>query len=448
MTTVKLFEQDSHLKCFTATVQACMPAEAGGAEPRWEVALNQTAFFPEGGGQAADIGSLGAARVLDVREENGRILHLVDAPLTPGGMVAGKIDWDHRFPLMQLHSGEHIVSGLVRKHHGFDNVGFHMGTDVVTIDFNGALTEAELAAIETLTNEAIFANLPVAGRYPEPVLLKELAYRSKREIDGAVRVVSIPGCDDCACCGVHVKRTGEIGLVKLLSSRRYKGGTRVEMVAGRMALRDYDARHRQITAISVALSAKPLETAQAVARLQGEVEALRHELAGIRERQLAAMADSWLAQADASQTALPGNGRVLVEPNLTPPEVRKLVLLLVEQTQHRAREARPLTPKEGGRADWYVVVSGQYGAQCLYAAGVVATDTAMFTDAAMRADGAMRADAEMRTDATMITDARVVATHLRQACGARGGGAAGLVQGSAEVPAAELVRALKTMTVG
>ena len=434
MTTIKLYEQDSHLRHFTARVLGCVPVstETKGVL-RWEIELDQTAFFPEGGGQAADRGTLGQVAVLDVRETNGRVLHVVDAPLVPGETVAGEVDWDRRFPLMQLHSGEHIVSGLVRGHHGYDNVGFHMGTEVVTIDFNGELSEADLVRIETLANEAIFDNLPVEARYPESHVLKELSYRSKREIDGAVRVVSVPGYDDCACCGVHVKRTGEIGLVKLLSGRRYKGGTRVKMVAGRMALRDYEARHRQIMAISAALSAKPLETAQAVLRLQSELDALRHEFAGFRERQLKATASGWLAHSCAPEEGLPNQGRVFMEPNLTPSEVRRLVLLLVEQAQRAAREASDMAASGRDWADWYVVVSEQEGAHCLYAAGT----TAM-----------AGADPSGGAEEGAMTDVRLVAAHLRKACGARGGGTAGLVQGSAEVSGMELVQAMRNIPVG
>lgn len=445
MTTIKLFEQNSHLRQFMAKVMACVPFTPTEEDtPRWEIALSQTAFFPEGGGQAADMGTLGEARVLDVQEKGGRILHLTDAPLVPGEMVAGEVDWDHRFPLMQLHSAEHIVSGLVRKHHGFDNIGFHMGSDVVTIDFNGELTEPALAAIETLANEAVFANLPVEARYPEPESLADMLFRSKREIDGAVRVVTVPGYDDCACCGVHVKRTGEIGLVKLLSARRYKGGTRIEMVAGHLALRDYAARHRQITEISVALSAKPLETAQAVLRLQTENEALHRDLAHYREQRLRARAEELFEEQSGLEAVLPGNGRACIEEGLTPPEVRKLVMLLIERAARQ--QSVPIiaageTHSAKASPGWYMVLSPVAEGGCLYAAGVtVAESMPAHTN---RSETKMADTTVPGTD--NLTDARLVASHLKNACDARGGGAPGLVQGSAAVPAAQVLAILREL---
>lgn len=447
MTTIKLFEQDSHLRQFMAKVMACVPFIPTEEDtPRWEIELNQTAFFPEGGGQAADMGTLGEARVLDVQEKDSRILHLVDAPLVPGEMVPGEIDWDHRFPLMQLHSGEHIVSGLVRKHHGFDNIGFHMGSDVVTIDFNGELTEPALAAIETLANEAVFANLPVEARYPEPEFLADMLFRSKREIDGAVRVVTVPGYDDCACCGVHVKRTGEIGLVKLLSSRRYKGGTRIEMVAGHLALRDYAARHRQITGISVALSAKPLETAQAVLRLQAENEALRHELAHYREQRLRARAEELFEEQSGFEAVLPGNGRACIEDGLTPPEVRKLVMLLVERAIRQQSAPVAVTEKAHPAKispGWFMVLSPAEEGGCLYAAGVTVAEA--MAEHTKKSDKKAANTTVPGTD--NLTDARLISSHLKNACNARGGGVPELVQGSAEVAAAQVLVVLRELTL-
>lgn len=231
--TEKLYETDSHLCDFTAKVLSCEPL----SDAEWMVLLDRTAFFPEGGGQPADVGTLGSALVKDVKEQEGCVQHRTDAPVPVGAEVHGHVDWNRRFPMMQLHSGEHIVSGLVRQLHGFDNVGFHMGSDAVTMDFNGELSDLDLREIEERANEAVFANLAVSALYPEPDRLSGLAYRSKKERVEDVRIVSIPGYDACACCGVHVARTGEIGLIKLLFARRYKGGTRVEMVAGWMALR-------------------------------------------------------------------------------------------------------------------------------------------------------------------------------------------------------------------
>ena len=441
MITEKLFEQDSHLQSFTARVLRCEPMEA-----QWAVVLDRTAFFPEGGGQPADIGMLGGVQVRDTRDEKERILHIVDKPLVPGTEVEGMVNWSHRFALMQLHSGEHIVSGLVRQQYGFDNVGFHMGSEAVTIDFNGELGESDLRTIEMMANGAIFANLPVEARYPDPESLAAMTFRSKRQIAGAVRVVTIPGYDDCACCGVHVKRTGEIGLVKLLSSHRYKGGTRVEMVAGHLALRDYSARHQQITEISTALSAKPLETARAVLRLQAENESLRHELENYREQRLRTRAEVLFREESGMEQALPGNGCVCMEAGLTPPEVRKLVLLLVEL----ANRQQAVSPDAYGGKDaarfspgWYVVLSPAAEGGCLYAAGV---PNAEERGKPTKQDGTKTGELSS-SGMGRITDARVLAAHLKNVCGARGGGAPGLVQGNASVPAEQMLMALRELTL-
>ena len=439
MITEKLFEQDSHLQSFSARVLTCEPIE-----DQWAVVLDRTAFFPEGGGQPADIGMLGGVQVCDTRDEKGRILHVVDRPLTPGTEVAGVVDWPHRFALMQLHSGEHIVSGLVRQQYGFDNVGFHMGAETVTIDFNGELGESEIRTIEMLANGAIFANLPVEARYPDSETLAAMTFRSKRQIDGAVRVVTVPGYDACACCGVHVKRTGEIGLVKLLSCHRYKGGTRVEMVAGHLALRDYTARHQQITEISTALSAKPLETAQAVLRLQAENETLRRELENYREQRLKARAEVLFREESGKEQALPGHGCACIEAGLTPPEVRRLVMLLVEQV---SRQQTVSSDVDGGKhagfkPGWFVVLSPAAEGGCLYAAGVPYAEE---RGKPAKQDTTMTG---VRSSSWMgrLTDARVLAAHLKSVCGARGGGSPGLVQGSASVPAEQMLAALRGLS--
>ena len=208
--TVKLFYQDSHLKEFEA--QVVSSRECGDC---FETELDRTAFFPEGGGQYADTGTIGGVRVLDVQEKDGRVLHITDAPLIPGEKVTGRIDWAERFMKMQQHTGEHIVSGLVHARFGYNNVGFHLGREDCTMDFDGEITPEELREIEKKANRAVWENLEVQVLYPSEEELAEIDYRSKIEIEGKVRIVVIPGYDVCACCAPHVKRTGEIGLIKL-----------------------------------------------------------------------------------------------------------------------------------------------------------------------------------------------------------------------------------------
>lgn len=263
--TEKLFYEDSHLKQFTAVVQECLKSG-----DRYQVVLNRTAFFPEGGGQYADTGMLEAVHVLDVQEKDETIYHLTDGELIPGTEVTGRIDWEERFMKMQQHTGEHIVSGLVHARFGYRNVGFHLGTTDCTMDFNGEIKKEELLEIELEANKAVIQNMDVIVTYPSVEELESLEYRSKIEIEGQVRIVTIPGYDVCACCAPHVSKTGEIGQIKLTNVQRYKGGVRVTMLCGFRALADYNRKLQAARQISAALCAKEDETAEAVVHLQEE----------------------------------------------------------------------------------------------------------------------------------------------------------------------------------
>lgn len=202
--TKKLYDLDSHLSVFSAQVLACDPAGEG----RWQVLLDQTAFFPEGGGQLPDQGTLDQANVLDVQESGPDILHTTDAPLTVGTSVTGTLDWPLRFRRMQCHSGEHIVSGTAHSLYGCTNVGFHLGENEVILDFDKELSQEQLDTIETIANQVIWENRPVLAEYPDPAVLRDLEYRSKLDLTENVRIVTIPGCDVCACCAPHVNAPG------------------------------------------------------------------------------------------------------------------------------------------------------------------------------------------------------------------------------------------------
>ena len=308
--TEKLFYEDSHMRTFTAVVLECGPVgegaleasaqaadtregerdpEASGRtgeipeEKRYQIVLDRTAFFPEGGGQYADTGQLQAdsevVRVLDVQERDGKIFHITDRPVLAGSTVSGQIDWAERFMKMQQHTGEHIVSGLVHARFGYDNVGFHLGSTDCTMDFNGEITREELHEIELRANEAAAANLDIQVSYPSGEELAGLEYRSKIEIEGQVRIVTIPGFDVCACCAPHVKKTGEIGVIKLTHVQRYKGGVRVTMLCGFRALADYDRKSESVRRISASLCAKEDEVAEAVEHLKEECARLKARLA-------------------------------------------------------------------------------------------------------------------------------------------------------------------------
>lgn len=277
--TKKLYYEDSHLKEFTATVLSCEERlTAKGKKDGYAVVLDQTAFFPEGGGQLGDRGWIDGVEVYDTHEKGGVILHYTKTPVEVGKTITGKLDFAERFSRMQEHSGEHIVSGIVHRLHGYDNVGFHLGSENTTLDFNGELSEGQLLEVERLANEAVFADLPVQISYPSKEELKTIDYRSKIEIEGQVRLVEIPGVDLCACCAPHVNHTGEIGMIKLISCDRHRGGCRVTMLAGVRALKDYQEKQAQVTAVSVALSAKPEKIGEAVLRLKEQQEVTRFQL--------------------------------------------------------------------------------------------------------------------------------------------------------------------------
>lgn len=291
--TRRLYYENVYIKEFDAQVLECRPAKDG-----FHVLLDESAFYPEGGGQPSDVGSLGKIQVKEVQEKDGELLHYTDEPLTPGERVHGQIDWEHRFDLMQQHSGEHMVSGLVHEAFGYDNVGFHMGNDVITIDFNGPLTEKEMEAIEADVNEKIWKNIPVEITYPSPEELERLPYRSKKELTGRIRLVNFPETDLCACCGTHVTHTGEIGLVKLLSVVKFREGVRMEMLCGKRAMAYLNAMEGQNHRVSVKLSAKPGETAQAVERLYEENYRLKGRIMELEEAMFASEAKGCAGKGD------------------------------------------------------------------------------------------------------------------------------------------------------
>lgn len=230
-------------------------------------------------------------RVYDVQEKGEQIFHYLEGELEEGKTVTGQIDWDKRFSRMQQHSGEHIVSGIVHARFGYDNVGFHLNDELCTLDLSGPLTKEELREVENAANEAVFANVPVQISYPSKEKLKTLDYRSKIEIDGQVRIVTIPGYDVCACCAPHVYFIGEIGLIKLVQSQNYKGGIRITMLCGRRALKDYQQKEESVKAIMGSLSAKEELIAEAVERVKEECTQLKSELAETRYQILEAQAE-------------------------------------------------------------------------------------------------------------------------------------------------------------
>ena len=265
MATEKIYYQDAHQAAFQAQVLSCQPGKHG-----YDVVLDRTCFYPEGGGQPGDTGFLSGVRVTDTHERSGEIVHFCEQPLAEGQTVDGQIDYERRFAFMQLHSGEHILSGVVHRRFGYENVGFHMGADFVTIDFSGMLTPEELSAVEAEANEWVWKNVPIEIAYPDAEALKTIPYRSKKELTGQVRLVRFPGSDLCACCGTHVTHTGEIGAVKILTVENFHEGIRLTMICGKRVMDYLNMVNDQNRQVSMKLSAKIGETAAAVARLQDE----------------------------------------------------------------------------------------------------------------------------------------------------------------------------------
>ena len=273
-TTEKLYDKDSYLQEFQATVISCEQK----SETTWSIVLDKTAFFPEGGGQTGDTGWLNDAEVIDTREKAGIIYHETKEPLEIGTVAAGKIDFAARFDKMQQHTGEHILSGIVCATYGYNNVGFHLSAEITTLDFDGEISAEQVRDLEIKVNQAIHANIPVQVKFPTKAELSEMEYRSKIEIEGQVRIVEIPKIDRCACCAPHVRTTAEVGLLKIQSCDRHRGGCRLTIVCGMRALKDYQQKQESVGKVSAALSAKPDKIAEAVKHLQEQQTSLREQL--------------------------------------------------------------------------------------------------------------------------------------------------------------------------
>ena len=335
--TIRLFDQDPQLRTFTATVLACEEKDG-----QYLVTLDRTAFFPEGGGQGADHGTLGGANVLDAHEHGGVIAHLTDAPLAVGETVTGCVDSLRRLTMSQQHSGEHMFSGLVCRLFGYDNVGFHIGSDAVTMDFNGPLTEEDVLRVERLVNEAIWEDKPIKAYVPPKDELEAMHYRSKKALTGDVRIVSIDGVDTCACCGTHLMTTGGVGQVKVIGLAKYKSGVRVSILCGVRALEYENMIQQQVKEIGKTLSVKLHETAQATQCLLAERDQLRYE-----NEQLGMRLFEAEAKAEAGSAI-----RLVVADMLAASQLRKAAGLLAAG----AKLAVVIAPREDG---WNFAMSSQ-----------------------------------------------------------------------------------------
>ena len=305
METEKLYYADPFLTEFDARVLACEAVKDGFA-----VVLDRTAFYPEGGGQPYDTGVLGGAEVLDVHEKAGVITHKCASPLPVGAAVHGKIDRARRFDHMQQHSGEHIVSGMLCSAFHCDNVGFHLGADTVTIDYNADISWEQVQDIERRANRYIWENHPIHIWYPSPEELAALPYRSKKALEGPVRLTEFPGADLCACCGTHVAASGQVGLVKFIGWQKFRDGVRLELLCGQRALDYLSACWEQARQIGQALSVKPEASAAAVERMQGELLTAKERAARLEEQVFAHTAAQYAGAGDVLliTEALEGDG--------------------------------------------------------------------------------------------------------------------------------------------
>ena len=285
--TKKLYYNDSALLCFEAVVTGCTEVKGG-----YQVTLDQTAFYPEGGGQPWDTGFLDDAAVLQVVEAGEEVLHLCSKPLAVGKTVTGTVDSDRRLDLMQQHTGEHILSGIICSKYGASNVGFHVGAQFIEIDFDRPIPVEDIPVLEAAANGAIWKNLPVICDYPEQLG----TYRSKKELEGPVRIVEVPGYDRCACCGVHVKYTGQVGIIKIVSMVKFHQGVRLELLCGKRAYEYVAAVAEQNKQISGLLSAKPLETAAAAKRLTEQLAAEKFRAAGLEKKLFESIAGNYVNQ--------------------------------------------------------------------------------------------------------------------------------------------------------
>ncbi len=314
--TKELFYEDAYLREFSATVLSCEKEN-----DIYLIELDQTAFFPEGGGQAPDKGKINSAEIIDVQIKNDTIIHYCETPFEPGEKVTGKIDFQNRFSLMQQHSGEHIFSGVMHSLYSVENVGFHMSKDLITVDFDKPVSKQDVEKAEEITNKIIFENRPITVSYPAKDELKNIAYRSKKEIEGQVRLVTIENCDVCACCGTHVKRTGEIGIVKVTSVSKNKSGIRVTLKIAETAVEDYNSKIEVLHEIGNLLSLQEKDIIDGVQTLLEKIKNSEAEMNNIR----LSLFNEKIKNTDK-------NIQLIFEENISPDMIRKMCDILADKT--------------------------------------------------------------------------------------------------------------------
>ena len=383
--TLRLYDADAYATEFDAVVLSCEKL-TDKKHTTYAVILDQTLFFPEEGGQSPDKGTLNESNVLDVQINKDIITHYTDAPLTVGDTVHGVINWQHRFFNMQQHSGEHIFSGIVHERFGFDNVGFHLSDQIVTMDFNGVLSPEDIDAVEWSVNEVISKNIEIVVSFPSKEELKELSYRSKIEIEGQVRIVTIPGYDVCACCAPHVKRTGEIGMLKVMNVQNYKGGVRISILCGFRALTAFREKNQIVSDLMGVLTTGQDKLVDTVSKMKTNNQDLNYQLGVTKQKLL----EQKLKDIPDDQTNV-----LLFESGIEAPIMRNVINQLVETHPGICGVF------SGSDEDGYSFIIGSKELDC-----------------------------------------RTIAATLREKLGARGGGSEQMIQGSLNAKAEEISSAL------
>lgn len=393
--TIKLYDVTPYETTFTANVLSCEECEqhntdagqtlSSAAQPQYKtykLILDQTLFFPEEGGQTPDKGTINGMEVIDVQINNDIIEHYMvlpdqitsSSPLPPNTPITGTIDWAHRFSNMQQHSAEHIFSGTVHIEYGLNNVGFHLSDNIVTMDFDGVLTAEQIENIEWKVNQAIAENIEIDARYPSKEELAELTYRSKIEIDGPVRIVTIPGYDVCACCAPHVRRTGEIGMLKVMTIQNYKGGVRVSILCGFRALQAFGEKNKVVSQLTGLLSTNQENIIERVSQLKEQNQELKLQIGILKQEAMLGKIEKIPSEQE---------NVILIEEELDTAIVRNVVNALVE------KHAGICGMFVGNDTEGYRFIIGSKNADC-----------------------------------------RETAAGLREAFGAKGGGSAAMIQGS------------------
>ena len=379
--TLRLYDTDAYATEFDAIVLSCEKV-TDKKHTTYAVILNQTLFFPEEGGQSPDKGTLNESNVLDVQINKDIITHYTDAPLSIGDKVHGVINWQHRFFNMQQHSGEHIFSGIVHERFGFDNVGFHLSDQIVTMEFNGVLSQEDIDEVEWSVNEVISKNIEILISFPSKEELESMSYRSKIEIEGQVRIVTIPGYDVCACCAPHVKRTGEIGMLKVMNMQNYKGGVRISILCGFRALAAFREKNHIVADLMGVLTTGQDKLVDTVSKMKTSNQDLNYQLGVTKQKLL----EQKLKDIPDDQTNV-----LLFESDIDAPVMRNVINQLVETHPGICGVF------SGNEENGYSFIIGSKEIDC-----------------------------------------RTIATTLREKLGARGGGSEQMIQGSVRATAEEI----------